>query len=308
MFDAPSPDRDGIAGAIGPHRQRSTDRADHGRTRMRDVDAAQAFAKRSRHRAIARGDDGAAAGIVPGQRDRFHPAVRPAGAAGRQRAPGGDRAAPGARRPGPRGRARRPARAATAFNVVAEVRGTRPELKPVCVMTPRSGWYLNASERGGGLACWLEALRAVAATRPRRTVRFVASSGHELGHLGLHSYLDRNPSLASGALVWVHLGANIGTSTGPTAMTCLRRSAGAAAHARARAYGIDASARAPAAQVGGEALTIRAQRRALHLVHRPQRLVSQPARPVAGCRRPRAVARFALAVSDLTLALADTAI
>ena len=28
-------------------------------------------------------------------------------------------------------------------------------------MTPRSGWHANASERGGGLVCWLETMRAV---------------------------------------------------------------------------------------------------------------------------------------------------
>ena len=111
-------------------------------------------------------------------------------------------------------------RVAQAFNVVADVAGVQPELPPVCVMTPRSGWHANASERGGGLACWLETMRTVVAARGRpRTVRFVASSGHELGHLGLHDYLQRNPTVAREAFAWVHLGANIGTSTGDTGMT-----------------------------------------------------------------------------------------
>src|SRR5262249_11154175 len=62
---------------------------------------------------------------------------------------------------------------AAAFNVLATIEGTRKELAPLCVMTPRSGWHASASERGGGLACWLEAMRAVAAERPSRTVRFI---------------------------------------------------------------------------------------------------------------------------------------
>src|SRR6185295_19517856 len=109
-------------------------------------------------------------------------------------------------------------RQATAINVAAEIRGAQPDLPPLCVMTPRSGWHANASARGGGLVCWLETMRACAAARPKRTVRFVASSGHELGHLGLQAYLAANPTLAQSALVWIHYGANIGASTGDVGM------------------------------------------------------------------------------------------
>ena len=45
------------------------------------------------------------------------------------------------------------------FNVVAVASGTNKSLAPVIVMTPRSGWWRCASERGGGLACWLEIAR-----------------------------------------------------------------------------------------------------------------------------------------------------
>ena len=109
---------------------------------------------------------------------------------------------------------------ATGFNLVADVPGRRPDLPPVCVMTPRSGWYFSASERGGGLVCWLETLRACATARLLRTVKFVASSGHELGHLGLHAYLKRNPTLARDAAVWIHFGANIGAARGDVRLTC----------------------------------------------------------------------------------------
>src|SRR5215471_13406848 len=80
---------------------------------------------------------------------------------------------------------------ATANNVTAELRGTDPTLPPVVVMTPRSGWYACASERGGGIACWLEIMRGLRKTRLKRSVLFVASSGHELGHLGIDAYIDR---------------------------------------------------------------------------------------------------------------------
>ena len=67
------------------------------------------------------------------------------------------------------------------------------------VMTPRSGWWSCGSERGGGIACWLEIMRAVHAAKPARDVLFVASSGHELGHLGLDAYMARRPDLVRAA-------------------------------------------------------------------------------------------------------------
>ena len=57
-------------------------------------------------------------------------------------------------------------------------------------MTPRSGWYSCASERGGGIACWLELMRTLNGRAPR-DVLFVASSGHELGHRRRLRSLDR---------------------------------------------------------------------------------------------------------------------
>jgi hypothetical protein len=108
--------------------------------------------------------------------------------------------------------------AAAADNVLAVVRGGRPELPAVVVITPRSGWWYCASERGGGLACWLEILRTVADVRPDRTVRFVASSGHELGHLGLETFLREEQPLIKGASAWLHLGACIGAASGRTTL------------------------------------------------------------------------------------------
>jgi hypothetical protein len=97
-----------------------------------------------------------------------------------------------------------------AFNVTAMIAGSNPGLPPLVIMTPRSGWWQCASERGGGLACWLEAMRVIAGARPERDCLFVACSGHELGFMGIDAYLDRRPDLIKRAYQWVHFGANIG--------------------------------------------------------------------------------------------------
>jgi hypothetical protein len=95
-------------------------------------------------------------------------------------------------------------------------------LDPVVVITPRSGWWRCAAERGGGLVCWLETIRAMAEARPARRVLFLASSGHELGHLGLDEFLRANTRLVGSAHAWVHLGANIGAGTSGAAGSGVR--------------------------------------------------------------------------------------
>ena len=111
---------------------------------------------------------------------------------------------------------------ARAFNVVAVVSGTDKGAAPLVVMTPRSGWWWCASERGGGLACWLEIMRAMLQARPFRDVVFVASSGHEIGHRGIDNFIERHPGIISRAKAWIHLGANIGAAQGPG--NCLQAS------------------------------------------------------------------------------------
>jgi hypothetical protein len=98
------------------------------------------------------------------------------------------------------------------FNVITVVSGTNKSIAPLVVMTTRSGWWWCASERGGGLACWLEIMRTTHRARPVRDVLFVASSGHELGHLGIVVFIERRPGLVPGAKAWIHLGANVGSS------------------------------------------------------------------------------------------------
>ena len=103
-----------------------------------------------------------------------------------------------------------------AANVVTEIEGRDRSLNPLVVMTPRSGWWGCAAERGGGIACWLEIMRSFASQRPGRDVVFLASSGHELGHLGLKSFLQEQPDLLADASSWIHLGASIGARLSPT--------------------------------------------------------------------------------------------
>jgi hypothetical protein len=104
---------------------------------------------------------------------------------------------------------------AEAFNVVATLAGANRSLPPLVVMTPRSGWWACASERGGGIACWLELMRDLKTDRPARDVVFVASSGHELGHLGINAFVDKRPGIVAKSAGWMHFGANIGAAQEP---------------------------------------------------------------------------------------------
>jgi len=104
---------------------------------------------------------------------------------------------------------------AEAFNVTASIQGTDRALPPLVIMTPRSGWWTCASERGGGIACWLELMRTMRGMKPARDVLFVASSGHELGQLGIEIYAERRPDLIKHSRAWIHFGANIGAAQDP---------------------------------------------------------------------------------------------
>ena len=104
---------------------------------------------------------------------------------------------------------------AQAFNVTAKIAGKDPTLAPLVVMTPYSGWWQCASERGGGLACWLEAMRTLAAAKTERDCLFVACSGHEIGFLGFDSYIKARPDLIGRAQAWIYFGGNIGAPQQP---------------------------------------------------------------------------------------------
>ncbi len=103
---------------------------------------------------------------------------------------------------------------ATGVNVLGTIKGTNPDLDPLVVMTPRSGWWACASERGGGIACMLEMMRAIQLEGPDRDVLFTANTGHELGHIGLDHYLEPRQELVQRAHMWIHLGANFSAGVG----------------------------------------------------------------------------------------------
>jgi hypothetical protein len=146
---------------------------------------------------------------------------------------------------------------AQASNVVATVRGRQADLPPVVVMTPRSGWFHCASERGGGIACWLDAIRAVAAARPARSLIAIASSGHELGHFGLDAFLAKQAHLIKGAAAWIHLGANIGASGGAARLQASDDAIMAMADEALAKSGATIAARVPrGTRPGGEARNI----------------------------------------------------
>ena len=98
--------------------------------------------------------------------------------------------------------------AAHGVNVEAVVRGAEATLAPLAVLTPKSAWWQSTAERGGGIAAWLALARRFAAAPPRRDVIFLATSGHELGHLGLAHGLAGNARLGRESHAWFHLGAN----------------------------------------------------------------------------------------------------
>ena len=101
---------------------------------------------------------------------------------------------------------------AVSYNVVASLPGRDGTLAPLVVMTPRSGWWQCAAERGGGIAGWLEVLRRLSQTELARDVTFIATTGHELGLLGVHKFLESRDGLVKGAAAWIHFGASIGAA------------------------------------------------------------------------------------------------
>jgi hypothetical protein len=102
---------------------------------------------------------------------------------------------------------------AQAVNIGAVLKGRDSAKSPLVVMTPRSSWWQSTAERGGGLVCWLETLRALIGMPLERDVVFTANSGHELGHLGLDDFVARRPGWDKpGGADWVHFGANLGAA------------------------------------------------------------------------------------------------
>jgi hypothetical protein len=93
------------------------------------------------------------------------------------------------------------------INVECKIEGTSGDrdLAPILVITPRSGWWGCAVERGCSLAAWVEMIRAVRAARPLRSVIFKANTGHEISHAGSR---ETSPDAFRNAHLTIHLGAN----------------------------------------------------------------------------------------------------
>ena len=144
-------------------------------------------------------------------------------------------------------------------NVALRIPGAakrRRELAPLVVMTPKSSWWTSTAERGGGIVVWLALLRRFARRPPARDVCFLATSGHELGHLGLEHHLRKHPLLAE-ARAWLHLGANFAAKgsqvrlqTSEAALRSLAR------EAMARAAALPEDETPPSQRPGGEARNI----------------------------------------------------
>lgn len=107
-------------------------------------------------------------------------------------------------------------REATAFNVVAKILGTDPNLKPLILVVNRSAWYRAAAEHGSALAAMLYVAERLKKVPPVRTVYFLALTGHEFGDLGLKQFETSYPGLVQNAYAWVAIGDNIAAEQNPS--------------------------------------------------------------------------------------------
>ena len=148
---------------------------------------------------------------------------------------------------------------ATGWNVTACVAGEDPHAPPLVVVTPKSSWWVSTAERGGGIAAWLALLRHFHRQPPPCPVLFVATSGHELGHLGLDHWIESNRSVATGAHAWLHLGANFAARGSKARLQAADDTLGSLARSALADAGVPAADETPIGQKpGGEARNIHA--------------------------------------------------
>ncbi len=97
---------------------------------------------------------------------------------------------------------------AIAYDVVGRIeRGPRT----LVVSTPYSGWFRAAGERGPGVALWIALALWANSRKGDTSYVLVASSGHELGGLGIRYFLDERAPIPETVTSWLHLGAGIAT-------------------------------------------------------------------------------------------------
>jgi hypothetical protein len=203
VFDAPPTGPDGVNGTLGPVGSNATIGAAEMSPQSVYSGEYHALRRNAAHRALVIVCQGVHPGLGLLNAERFRapygaPAIHVAAAAtgGRARLIAHYRRTP-----------------ASARNIVVTIPGRDRARPPVVVMTPRSSWWQSTAERGGGLVCWLESVRALRAAPPAMDVVLTANSGHELGHLGLDDFTARRPGWDRDAL-WLHWGANLGAVGG----------------------------------------------------------------------------------------------
>jgi len=81
----------------------------------------------------------------------------------------------------------------------------------IVISTPISGWFTCGGERGPGVAIWLALAKWAAAQKLPYTFVFTGNSGHELGFLGAHQFLEHGAPPVDKTKLWVHLGAGVAT-------------------------------------------------------------------------------------------------
>ena len=146
---------------------------------------------------------------------------------------------------------------AQATNVEVRIAGSQSDASPIVVMTPKSSWWTSTAERCGGIACWLACVREVARSIPKRTVIFTANTGHELGHLGLDTFLTENPTLAQSARAWVHFGANFASKDGQLRIQYSNESLGNLMHNHLQSHEVSIGSEVDGSiRPGGEARNI----------------------------------------------------
>ena len=207
-FDGGATGPDGLTGILGP----AGGDAPIGlaETDPRSTPEVEEIRRRGRHQAIIQITDGGRAGLCPINADSFTDPFGPPvlQLSNEHSALLEKAAAEGATVSVTVNTTRTPS---TSDNIVGRIDGRDPSLAPLVVMTPRSGWWSCASERGGGLVVLLEIMRTLRTAGPDRTVIFTANSGHELGHLGLDHFIEENDEIVRRAHCWIHLGANFGS-------------------------------------------------------------------------------------------------
>jgi hypothetical protein len=211
LFDGAFTDASGVRGRLGPLDSAAEIGFTEAATNTTEAGALGEARRKNRHKAIVCITRGGRPGLSPNNADLFlQPFGPPVLQLSSEEGPWlGEYAKQGAEVQVIAHAKRTPAKT---FNVTTQLKGLDSTLPPLIIMTPRSGWYSCASERGGGLFCWVELMRTLRAVRLKRDVVFVASTGHEVSYLGIKVFVDRRPGILTKNAGWMHLGANLGAA------------------------------------------------------------------------------------------------